>query len=157
MEIKVSVLCTAYQHEPYIRQALESFVTQRTDFPFEVLVSDDASTDGTADIIREYAEKYPEIVRPFLQEKNLYSQGVNLYDALLFPAAGGECQDGREAGGPEQTVCLHVVFSFIYSSSQVRTRVPSSFTAMSTWSVSSGRSSATFSGHSIRQRQPLSR
>ena len=90
MEIKVSVLCTAYQHEPYIRDALESFVTQQTDFPFEVLVSDDASTDGTAAIIREYAEKYPEIVRPFLLEKNHYSQGINLYDAILFPAARGQ-------------------------------------------------------------------
>lgn len=90
MEVKVSVLCTAYQHEAYIREALESFVTQQTDFAFEVLVSDDASTDGTAAIIREYAEKYPGIVRPFLLEKNLYSQGVNLYDTLLFPAARGQ-------------------------------------------------------------------
>lgn len=90
MDIKVSILCTAYQHETYIREALESFVTQQTDFPFEVLVSDDASTDGTAAIIREYAENYPDIVRPFLQEKNLYSQGINLYDALLFPAARGQ-------------------------------------------------------------------
>ena len=90
MDIKVSILCTAYQHEAYIREALESFVTQQTDFPFEVLVSDDASTDGTAAIIREYAGKYPDIVRPFLQEKNLYSQGINLYDRLLFPAARGQ-------------------------------------------------------------------
>ncbi len=90
MEIKVSVLCTAYQHEAYIRDALESFVTQQTDFPFEVLVSDDASTDGTAAVIREYAEKYPQIVRPFLLEENHYSRGINLYDAVLFPAARGQ-------------------------------------------------------------------
>ena len=90
MEIKVSVLCTAYQHAPYIREALESFVTQQTDFPFEVLVSDDASTDGTAEIIRAYAEKYPEIVRPFLLAENIYSKGENLYDRLLFPAARGQ-------------------------------------------------------------------
>ena len=44
----VSVLCTAYNHEEYIRDALESIVTQQTDFPFELLVNDDASTDGTA-------------------------------------------------------------------------------------------------------------
>ena len=60
----VSVLCTAYNHEEYIRDALESIVTQQTDFPFELLVNDDASTDGTAAIIREYAEKYPTIVTP---------------------------------------------------------------------------------------------
>ena len=54
--IKLSVTCMAYNHEEYIRDALEGFVSQRTDFPFEVLISDDASTDGTAAIIREYAE-----------------------------------------------------------------------------------------------------
>lgn len=88
--IKVSVVCTAYNHEPYIRRALESFVMQQTDFAFEVLINDDASTDGTAEIIREYAALYPDIIRPFLQEKNLYSQGINIYDAVLYPAARGE-------------------------------------------------------------------
>ncbi|MBR1455580.1 MAG: glycosyltransferase [Oscillospiraceae bacterium] len=87
---KVSVICTAFNHGAYVRDALESFVTQRTDFPFEVLISDDASTDGTADVIREYARRYPEIVRPFCQEKNLYSQGISLYDAVLYPAARGQ-------------------------------------------------------------------
>ena len=87
---KVSVVCTAYNHEPYIRETLESFVSQETDFPFEVLVNDDASTDGTAAVIREYAERYPEIIRPFYQEKNLFSQGINIYDAVLYPAVRGE-------------------------------------------------------------------
>ena len=68
----VSVLCTAYNQEEYIARALESFVTQKTDFAFEVLVNDDKSTDRTADIIREYAEKYPDIIRPFYQAENLY-------------------------------------------------------------------------------------
>ena len=87
---KVSVVCTAYNHEAYIRETLESFVSQETDFPFEVLVNDDASTDATAAIIREYAEKYPKVVRPFYQEKNLFSQGINIYDAVLYPAARGD-------------------------------------------------------------------
>ena len=86
----VSVLCTAYNHEEYIRDALESIVTQQTDFPFELLVNDDASTDGTAAIIREYAEKYPDIVRPFYQEKNLYSQGIDIYYAVFFPNVRGK-------------------------------------------------------------------
>ena len=86
----VSVLCTAYNHEEYIRDALESIVTQQTDFPFELLVNDDASTDGTAAIIREYAEKYPDIVRPFYQEKNLYSQDIDIYYAVFFPNARGK-------------------------------------------------------------------
>ncbi len=88
--IKVSVTCMAYCHEAYIRQTLEGFVSQRTNFPFEILINDDASTDGTAEVIREYAEKYPELIRPFLQEKNLFSQGIEPLDAVLFPAARGE-------------------------------------------------------------------
>ena len=87
---KVSVVCTAYNHGAYIRDALEGFVSQRTDFPFEILVSDDASTDDTAAVIRGYAARYPELVRPFLLEKNLYSQGKSLYDELLYPAARGQ-------------------------------------------------------------------
>lgn len=89
---KVSVLCTAYNHEKYIRDALEGFVSQKTDFPFEVLVNDDCSSDGTADIIREYAGKYPNIIRPFYQEKNLYSQGgmTHLFASVFYPNARGE-------------------------------------------------------------------
>ena len=89
---KVSVLCTAYNHEKYIRDALEGFVSQKTDFPFEVLVNDDCSSDGTADIIREYAGKYPDIIRPFYQEKNLYSQGgmTHLFASVFYPNARGE-------------------------------------------------------------------
>lgn len=89
---KVSVLCTAYNHEKYIRDALEGFVSQHTDFPFEVLVNDDCSTDGTADIIREYAAKYPDIIRPFYQKENLYSQGgmVFLFSKVFYPSAKGE-------------------------------------------------------------------
>ena len=53
----VSILCTAYNHEEYIAQTLDSFLSQKTDFSFEILVSDDASTDKTADIIRDYAAR----------------------------------------------------------------------------------------------------
>ena len=87
---KVSVLCAAYNHEEYLRQTLDSFVNQKTDFPFEVLVNDDASTDSTGDIIREYAAKYPEVIRPFYQKENLYSRRINLYDVVFFPACRGE-------------------------------------------------------------------
>ena len=87
---KVSVLCATYNHEEYLRQTLDSFVNQKTDFPFEVLVNDDASTDSTGDIIREYAARYPEIIRPFYQTENLYSRRINLYDVVFFPACRGE-------------------------------------------------------------------
>ena len=86
----VSVLCTAYNQEAYIARALEGFVTQKTDFAFEVLVNDDKSTDRTADIIREYAEKYPDIIRPFYQTENLYSQDIDIYQKVFFPNARGK-------------------------------------------------------------------
>ena len=87
---KVSVLCATFNHEEYLRQTLDSFIAQKTDFPFEVLVNDDASTDSTADILREYAERYPEIIRPFYQKENLCSRRMNVYDLVFFPAARGE-------------------------------------------------------------------
>lgn len=90
IKCKVSILCTAYNHEKYIADALESFVTQKTDFPFEVLVSDDASTDKTADIIRDYAARYPDIIRPFLFEENQYQQDISIYDSYFYPAMRGE-------------------------------------------------------------------
>lgn len=70
----VVINCLTYNHEPYIRHTLEGFVMQKTDFPFVAIVHDDASTDGTADIIREYAEKYPDIIKPILETENQYSK-----------------------------------------------------------------------------------
>ena len=58
--VMVSICCVAYKQENYIRQAIDSFLAQKTNFPFEIIVSDDASPDHTADIIREYELKYPE-------------------------------------------------------------------------------------------------
>ena len=87
---KVSVFCTAFNHEKYIRDALDGFLSQKTDFPFEVLVTDDASTDGTTAILREYQEKYPDVIRFFHQEKNLFSQGINIYETVMYPNARGE-------------------------------------------------------------------
>ena len=72
----VSIKCTVYNHEPYLRQCLDGFVMQQTDFPFEAIVHDDASTDGSAAIIREYAEKYPHIIKPIYETENQYSKGM---------------------------------------------------------------------------------
>lgn len=73
-KLKLQVVCLTYNHEKFIRDALNGFVMQKTKFPFEVLIGDDASTDGTADIIREYAEKYPDIIKPILRKKNIGAQ-----------------------------------------------------------------------------------
>ncbi|MEO7217057.1 MAG: glycosyltransferase [Gemmatimonadaceae bacterium] len=67
---KVSVTVVTFNHEDFIGPCLESLVSQRTNFAFEVVVGDDASTDGTRQVIRKYAERYPRIVRPIYQERN---------------------------------------------------------------------------------------
>ncbi|MBQ0109457.1 MAG: glycosyltransferase family 2 protein [Clostridiales bacterium] len=73
-EIAVSVVCNAYNQKKYIKSALEGFVMQKTNFLFEVLVHDDASTDGTQDVIREFEQKYPDIIKPIYDTENQYSK-----------------------------------------------------------------------------------
>lgn len=68
----VSVQCLAYNHEKYIRQCLEGLVAQKTNFKFEIVVHDDASTDGTVSIIKEFEAKYPHLIKPILEKENLY-------------------------------------------------------------------------------------
>ena len=70
----VTIRCTTYNHEHYIEQCLEGFVMQQTSFKFEAIVHDDASTDGTANIIRKYAAEYPDIIKPIYQKENQYSK-----------------------------------------------------------------------------------
>jgi len=76
--VKVSVVMLARNHERYVGQALESAIRQKTSFPFEVVVGEDCSTDATTEIIRSYAERYPNIVRPLFREKNLGMQRNNI-------------------------------------------------------------------------------
>lgn len=86
----VSINCITFNHEAYIRSALDGFLMQKTDFPFEILLHDDASTDNTPDIIREYAERYPDIIRPMYQTENQYSKGIsNISGRFNFPRARG--------------------------------------------------------------------
>lgn len=89
-DIKVSVYCLAYNHGKYIRDALNGFVSQKTDFRYEVFVHDDASTDNTAEIIREYAEKYPDIIKPVFQTENQYSKGIGILKTYIFPLMSGK-------------------------------------------------------------------
>lgn len=86
----VSILCSAYNHEKYIEETLESFVNQKTNFEFEVIINDDCSTDNTAKIIKEYQIKYPNIIKPIYQEENQYSKGKRMTIDILLPLAKGK-------------------------------------------------------------------
>lgn len=85
----MSVCCLAYNHEKYIRDAIEGFVNQKTNFRYEVLVHDDASTDKTAKIIEEYEERYPDIIKAIYQKENQFSQGINIMETYIYPNVRG--------------------------------------------------------------------
>ncbi len=89
-EVQVSVFCLAYNHEKYIRKTLDGFCEQVTEFRFEVLIHDDASTDSTPSIILEYQKKYPHIFRVITQEENQYSKGVNIIEDIIYPQLEGK-------------------------------------------------------------------
>lgn len=78
---KVSIVTITYNHEKYVRDALESFLNQKTDFIFEIIIADDCSTDKTPDIIKEYSKNYPTIINPILRGKNIGAVN-NSIDAL---------------------------------------------------------------------------
>jgi len=86
---QVSVCCITYNHEDYIKEAINSFLMQVTNFSFEILIHDDASTDKTSKIILEYAKKYPDIIRPIIQVENQYSKGGLINPRYVFPRARG--------------------------------------------------------------------
>lgn len=125
MQIMVSVLCAAYNQEKYIEKTLQGFVMQKTDFAWEALINDDASTDGTRRIIERFAEKYPNIIKPVYHKENQFSQGISIIRDNLIPKAKGKyfafCEgddfwtdpnklqkqvDYMEAH-PECTLCIH--------------------------------------------------
>ena len=70
----VTVVCTVFNHGKYLKSCLDGFVMQKTDFPFIVLVHDDCSTDDSVRIIKEYADKYPNIIIPIIETENQYSK-----------------------------------------------------------------------------------
>lgn len=89
-DIMVSIICNTYNHEKYIADALEGFVTQKTDFAFEALVHDDASTDKTAEIIREYERRYPDLIKPIYETENQYSKHDGSIRRIQFGRAKGK-------------------------------------------------------------------
>ena len=85
----VSICCITYNHENYIRDAIEGFLMQKTTFPIEIIIHDDASTDKTAEIVKSYAEKHPDLILPILQAENQYSKGIPI-STYAYPKARGK-------------------------------------------------------------------
>lgn len=84
----ISIICCTYNHERYIDHAIRGFLAQDCPYPFEILIHDDASTDGTARIVREWQARYPNVIRPTLQTVNQFSRGVRPFELLLAQARG---------------------------------------------------------------------
>lgn len=93
-----SIVCATYNHEDYIEQALKSFVSQKTDFPFEVVVGDDGSSDNTTDICQRYAEMYPGIIRHMLRNREVSV-------AYGFPGKYNGINSYRDCRGKYISIC----------------------------------------------------
>ena len=89
-DVVVTVLCTVYNHEKYLRECLEGIVKQKTNFKFEAIVHDDASTDNSQAIIKEYAIRYPDIIKPILQKENQYSKHDGSLTNAINPNIKGQ-------------------------------------------------------------------
>jgi len=87
-EIIVSICCTTFNHGNFIKYAIEGFLMQKTDFPIEILIHDDASTDGTTEIIKKYENEYPDLIHAVYQTENQYSQGKKVFPILANQARG---------------------------------------------------------------------
>jgi glycosyltransferase involved in cell wall biosynthesis len=87
----VTVICTSFNHESFIRECLDGFVLQKTTFPFEVIVHDDASTDSTQQIVKEYQSKHPRLFNNIYQTENQFTKKeVNIWIDIMFPKARGK-------------------------------------------------------------------
>lgn len=86
----VSVVCMTYNQEKYIKDAIESFLMQKTNFKYEIIIHDDASSDNTALIIKKYEQEHPDVIKTICQQKNQYSQNVNILQEYLIPMTRGK-------------------------------------------------------------------
>lgn len=84
----VSICCQTYNHKNYIIEALDSFLIQKTNFSFEILLRDDASTDGTAELCKDYAAKYPDLIKLLAYEENQWQKGISPFRDNVKRARG---------------------------------------------------------------------
>lgn len=87
----VSILCDVFNHENFLKETLDGFLSQKTTFPFEIIVHDDASTDNSRAIIKQYQENFPLIIKPIFQTVNQFSQRkTKIWCEYTFPKAKGK-------------------------------------------------------------------
>jgi glycosyltransferase involved in cell wall biosynthesis len=86
----ISIMCITFNQVGYIARALDSFLAQKVDVPFEILVNDDCSTDGTTQVLVDYQAKHPEVMRVITHEENQYSKGKSTMGEFVIPACRGE-------------------------------------------------------------------
>ncbi|MBW2661424.1 MAG: glycosyltransferase [Deltaproteobacteria bacterium] len=86
----VSIACITYNHEKYIAQAIEGFLLQKTSFPIEIIIHDDASTDNTKKNVEQYAKINPNLIFPIYQQVNQYSLGNKIFVKYVFPHCRGK-------------------------------------------------------------------
>ena len=86
----VSIACVVYNQELFIQQCIDGFLMQRTTFTIEIIIHDDASTDNTTLVLKEYADKFPQLVLPIFQTENQYSKGINPGFEFVFPKCRGK-------------------------------------------------------------------
>lgn len=134
-DIMVSICCTAYNHQDFIGDAIEGFLIQKTNFPIEIIIHDDASSDSTPKIIETFRKKYPDIIKPIYQTENQYSKGRKISADIIWPRASGKyiavCEgddfwldpekiqkqvDYMERN-PECSMCFHGAKAIIFDSS----------------------------------------
>ncbi|UGV31816.1 glycosyltransferase [Halopseudomonas aestusnigri] len=120
----VSVLCATYNHRPYIEDAIKGFLLQKTSFPFEIVIHDDCSSDGTLEVLLDFKNRYPCIIRIIAQTENQYSRGYRPIPTASSFALGKylaicegddfwidslklECQKNQLEANPDVSMCFH--------------------------------------------------
>lgn len=81
----VSIVCTTFNQNKFIKDTLEGFLIQKTNFPVEIVIHDDASTDGTNEIIKEYESRYPKVIKAIYQTENQYSKSIDIAEEFIYP------------------------------------------------------------------------